>query len=233
MPRSDAAAYWNVPPYTVLTGFWNEIDHPVEARYVRAMAETRLIRSLSEDSTIRLRISPEFLRFAIEQQIRATGREFDSLLDLVGAVVDLHSRMRELRVSSPADFVSMFMIQTENAHETQLERPAVNRPNPARFAHPEVGPPNVISSGIGETQRTSTADQVRTRSTEANVSSQDSGIGRSGSSSIMCKICNGEPACVMFLDCRHLAACSDCATPCERCPTCRATIREKMRLFVT
>jgi hypothetical protein len=185
-PRNDdAAAFPDVPPYAPLTGFRVDVHHPFEGRYVRALAETRPLRSRSEDCTVRL--SADFVRFAIEQRIRAAGREFESLLDLVDAVHHLNARMREMRISTPAEFVSVFMLQISGGlNDPQLsERPVPSRPGVARFEHREVGPPiSSASSGIGVSQQTGTADQVRARS-ESSARSQDSGLA----GAITCKLC--------------------------------------------
>ena len=61
------------------------------------------------------------------------------------------------------------------------------------------------------------------------------GISGSGSSRDICGICLTEPATVVFLPCRHLGFCSECAPATlssigNRCPMCRSVVSGQIQL---
>ncbi|XP_048751259.2 uncharacterized protein LOC125662965 [Ostrea edulis] len=52
---------------------------------------------------------------------------------------------------------------------------------------------------------------------------------------IICKICKKEDACLVFLPCAHLSACSPCYSKMKgrKCPLCNATHRSTVKAFLT
>ena len=51
------------------------------------------------------------------------------------------------------------------------------------------------------------------------------------STSRVCACCLHSPASVVFLPCKHLCMCPDCACNVSQCPMCRVPIREKMVIY--
>ena len=49
----------------------------------------------------------------------------------------------------------------------------------------------------------------------------------------VCKICLERPMDCVFLECGHMATCSQCAARCEECPICRAPISKRVHVFLT
>lgn len=50
--------------------------------------------------------------------------------------------------------------------------------------------------------------------------------------SLECAVCKDKPPIILFLPCRHLKTCSDCAPRCDRCPICRATIETRVHVYL-
>lgn len=47
----------------------------------------------------------------------------------------------------------------------------------------------------------------------------------------LCVVCCAAPRTHLLLDCRHLHVCEQCVRGLERCPVCRAAIRDTMRVY--
>ncbi|CAH2097972.1 unnamed protein product [Euphydryas editha] len=54
----------------------------------------------------------------------------------------------------------------------------------------------------------------------------------SGGDVFACRVCMDAPIDTLFLPCRHVVCCSDCAPRCERCPLCRGEIEKLMHIFL-
>ncbi|XWS40201.1 hypothetical protein CRYUN_Cryun18bG0120400 [Craigia yunnanensis] len=52
------------------------------------------------------------------------------------------------------------------------------------------------------------------------------------STTMVCKCCNSRSTCVLFLPCRHLCSCKDCAAFLYSCPVCRTTKTASIEAFV-
>ncbi|RYG50356.1 hypothetical protein EON66_11930, partial [archaeon] len=50
--------------------------------------------------------------------------------------------------------------------------------------------------------------------------------------SLECKICMEAVIDTLFVPCHHLAACKSCAAVLHTCPICRASITERLRIFM-
>eukprot|EP00808_Paulinella_micropora_P005326 g79362.t1 len=46
-----------------------------------------------------------------------------------------------------------------------------------------------------------------------------------------CVVCLEEPACIVFLPCKHMKTCPDCSRRLETCPLCRTKIASKLKPF--
>ena len=51
-------------------------------------------------------------------------------------------------------------------------------------------------------------------------------------SGVMCNICLSRNVQRLFLPCRHLVTCANCAILLEKCPVCRTTITHSMDVFL-
>lgn len=49
----------------------------------------------------------------------------------------------------------------------------------------------------------------------------------------VCKCCNCRSSCVLFLPCRHLCACKDCATFLDSCPVCRTAKKASIEALIS
>ncbi|XP_026727527.1 E3 ubiquitin-protein ligase MYLIP [Trichoplusia ni] len=49
---------------------------------------------------------------------------------------------------------------------------------------------------------------------------------------LACRACMDAPIDTLFLPCRHVVCCGDCAPRCERCPLCRGEIEKLMHIFL-
>lgn len=49
----------------------------------------------------------------------------------------------------------------------------------------------------------------------------------------LCKVCMDNEISIVFLTCRHMACCVDCAPAVRHCPICRETIRGTIRAFLS
>ena len=47
---------------------------------------------------------------------------------------------------------------------------------------------------------------------------------------VICKICHSAYVSSMFLPCKHLACCSDCAPVCLTCPVCRKNVETVIKV---
>lgn len=52
-------------------------------------------------------------------------------------------------------------------------------------------------------------------------------------SQYLCKICFEDELCIVFLPCRHIIACVDCAIALTDCPVCRQPLEATVRAFLT
>ncbi|XWS67731.1 hypothetical protein CRYUN_Cryun04dG0030600 [Craigia yunnanensis] len=50
---------------------------------------------------------------------------------------------------------------------------------------------------------------------------------------MVCKCCNSRNSCVLFLPCRHLCSCKDCATFLDSCPVCRTAKKASIETLIS
>ncbi|XWS55099.1 hypothetical protein CRYUN_Cryun10bG0146200 [Craigia yunnanensis] len=50
---------------------------------------------------------------------------------------------------------------------------------------------------------------------------------------MVCKCCNSRSTCVLFLPCRHLCACKDCADLLDSCPVCRTAKKASIEALIS
>ncbi|XVF67945.1 hypothetical protein PTKIN_Ptkin10aG0162700 [Pterospermum kingtungense] len=50
---------------------------------------------------------------------------------------------------------------------------------------------------------------------------------------MVCKCCNSRTTCVLFLPCRHLCSCKDCAAFLDTCPVCRTAKKASIEALVS
>lgn len=55
---------------------------------------------------------------------------------------------------------------------------------------------------------------------------------RSGGAALACRVCMDNAMDALFLPCRHVVCCGECAPRCERCPLCRGEIESIMHIFL-
>lgn len=72
----------------------------------------------------------------------------------------------------------------------------------------------------------------RKKSLSQSKSSSTKGDVNSVSSDLICVICQSAQRNIVLMDCWHLVACSTCAARLDRCPLCRAPIRDTHKIFV-
>ena len=48
---------------------------------------------------------------------------------------------------------------------------------------------------------------------------------------ISCRVCYTKESNIVFLPCRHLVTCPDCADGVQKCPVCRAEIQHMVKIF--
>ncbi|CAG9134083.1 unnamed protein product [Plutella xylostella] len=53
-----------------------------------------------------------------------------------------------------------------------------------------------------------------------------------GERALACRVCMDAAIDTLFLPCRHVVCCEDCAPRCERCPLCRSEIEKLMHIFL-
>lgn len=46
-----------------------------------------------------------------------------------------------------------------------------------------------------------------------------------------CVVCLDAEINAVFLPCKHLHCCSDCAEKCDQCPACRTKIEDRLRIY--
>ncbi|XP_050667823.1 E3 ubiquitin-protein ligase MYLIP [Leptidea sinapis] len=62
--------------------------------------------------------------------------------------------------------------------------------------------------------------------------SRSSSAGGGGGAALACRVCMDGPIDTLFLPCRHVLCCEQCAPRCNRCPLCRGEIEKFMHIFL-
>ncbi|XVF00867.1 hypothetical protein REPUB_Repub04eG0038900 [Reevesia pubescens] len=62
---------------------------------------------------------------------------------------------------------------------------------------------------------------------------QDDQERRSKMTTMVCKSCNSQSSCVLFLPCRHLCSCKDCAAFLDSCPVCRTAKKATIEALIS
>jgi hypothetical protein len=47
----------------------------------------------------------------------------------------------------------------------------------------------------------------------------------------ICVVCLDKPKCMLFLPCKHLAVCQDCAGRVRDCPVCRTRVQNTIHIY--
>ncbi|XP_026494462.1 E3 ubiquitin-protein ligase MYLIP [Vanessa tameamea] len=74
--------------------------------------------------------------------------------------------------------------------------------------------------------------EPRRRAGPAAEESRQRSRSRSGSDVFACRVCMDAAIDTLFLPCRHVVCCNECAPRCERCPLCRGEIEKLMHIFL-
>lgn len=86
-------------------------------------------------------------------------------------------------------------------------------------------------------QHSAAPHDSRARRRTASGSEQKESRSRSHSGgcraeALACRVCMDEPIDTLFLPCRHVVCCENCAPRCNRCPLCRGEIEKLMHIFL-
>ncbi|XP_063833566.1 E3 ubiquitin-protein ligase MYLIP [Ostrinia nubilalis] len=80
--------------------------------------------------------------------------------------------------------------------------------------------------------RTHHEPRARRRPDARDESKESRSRSRSGGDALACRVCMDNAMDTLFLPCRHVVCCQECAPRCERCPLCRCEIEKLMHIYL-
>ncbi|KAG8567042.1 hypothetical protein GDO81_013479 [Engystomops pustulosus] len=127
----------------------------------------------------------------------------------VASLVQSRFHLSGVPYSSVSDLVHD-LVQAEEERQTHATDFVRIHEAPAERASSEPGPPKEPDAVL------TTDEQLRRLKEER-----------------MCKVCMDKDVSMVFVPCGHLVVCMDCAPNLRHCPICRATIRGRVRAFMS
>jgi hypothetical protein len=210
--------------YSPWLGFLQATMRRADPRDVRARPEMSLNRSILHETSL----NRTLFAFAIEAEIKRSGRDHRTNLDLIDAVRELECRMRLTNVAESHEFVrrcneeyDLLMRGMHTSQRSQIEA------HPAESTAQNRAPlttTTTITNGSQHAQQHS--QQPTSGETVHNVRVVDS------HSNTRCAVCMDNPLEVAFIPCGHLSTCYVCGSHLDACPVCRSRIKGVVRVYM-
>uniref|UniRef100_A0A1B0GLP2 RING-type domain-containing protein n=1 Tax=Lutzomyia longipalpis TaxID=7200 RepID=A0A1B0GLP2_LUTLO len=181
--------------------------------------------------TLQMGLHEGRIRAAVKHHLEHRGRPFDTVDDLMRAVLSgqVYNEMDldDMEASSDSnairnrvtDILGYFVSNSSSTVEKPTTRDACVSTSKGTD---DATLPSSDESSTSEIPSTSNSDPQTLE--EENRKLKDARL---------CKICMDEEISIVFLPCAHLASCGQCASGVTHCPLCRAAINGRVRIFLS